>query len=70
MTGKRRGEILALRWQDTDLDKGQVAVRRSREQTRDGLRFKQPKTGKGMQEEAASKVDAALRLAMERHKDR
>ena len=23
MTGMRRGEILALRWQDTDLDKGQ-----------------------------------------------
>jgi len=48
MTGMRRGEILALRWQDTDLEKGQVAVRRSLEQTRDGLRFKQPKTGKGM----------------------
>ena len=48
MTGMRRGEILALRWQDTDLEKGLVAVRRSLEQTRDGLRFKQPKTGKGM----------------------
>ncbi len=48
MTGMRRGEILALRWQDTDLEKGQVAVRRSLEQTRDGLRFKAPKTGKGM----------------------
>ena len=43
-TGLRRGEILALRWQDVDLDRGTLAVRRSLEQTRGGNRFKEPKT--------------------------
>jgi integrase len=28
-TGKRRGELLALRWRDVDLDAGTIAVRRS-----------------------------------------
>jgi integrase len=44
-TGLRRGEILALRWQDVDLNKGTLAVRQSLEQTkRFGLRFKEAKT--------------------------
>jgi integrase len=34
ITGLRRGEILALRWQDVDLNKGTLAVRQSLEQTR------------------------------------
>jgi integrase len=42
-TGCRRGELLALRWQDIDLDRGEVRVERSLEQTRAGLRFKAPK---------------------------
>ena len=42
-SGCRRGELLALRWQDIDLDKGEVRVERSLEQTRAGLRFKAPK---------------------------
>lgn len=42
-TGMRRGEMLALRWQDIDGDK--VRVERSLEQTKaGGLRFKSPKT--------------------------
>lgn len=45
-TGLRRGEILALRWQDVDLDRGVAHVRRSLEQLRGGLNFKQPKTAK------------------------
>ncbi len=45
-TGMRRGEILALRWQDVDLRAGTLAVRQSMEQTREGCRFKQPKTQK------------------------
>jgi integrase len=43
-TGLRRGELLALRWQDIDLTTGVVQVVRSLEQTDDGLRFKTPKT--------------------------
>jgi integrase len=29
MTGMRRGELLALRWRDVDLDTGTISVRRS-----------------------------------------
>jgi len=43
-TGLRRGELLALRWQDIDLTTGIVQVVRSLEQTNDELRFKTPKT--------------------------
>jgi integrase len=45
-TGMRRGEILALRWDEIDLDAGTLAVRQTLEQTRAGLAFKQPKTQK------------------------
>ena len=46
-TGARRGEALALRWRDLDLDKGIVRIERSLEQTKSGLRFKSPKTKTG-----------------------
>jgi integrase len=46
-TGTRRGEALALRWKDLDLDKGLVRIERSLEQTKAGLRFKAPKTKNG-----------------------
>jgi len=43
-TGLRRGELLGLRWNDVDLEKGRLAVRRSVE-TVDGVRrTKPPKT--------------------------
>jgi integrase len=47
-TGMRRGELLALRWQDLDLTRNglaQISVERSLEETsKGGLRFKEPKT--------------------------
>jgi integrase len=46
-TGMRRGELLALRWQDIDLNKAKITVARSLEQTKAGLRFKEPKTAHG-----------------------
>jgi integrase len=47
-TGMRRGELLALRWQDVDLDGAKLRVERSLEQTkRGGLVFKAPKTRHG-----------------------
>jgi len=46
-TGMRRGELLALRWQDVKLDRSIIQVERSLEQTDAGLRFKAPKTRHG-----------------------
>jgi integrase len=47
-TGLRRSELLALRWQDVDLDAGHLRVERALEQTkRGGLLFKAPKTKYG-----------------------
>jgi integrase len=46
-TGARRGELLALRWSDVDLERGTVSIERSLEQTTAGLRFKSPKTKSG-----------------------
>ena len=45
-TGLRRGEVLALRWRDVDLERGSLSVVHSLEQTKEGLRFKPPKTKK------------------------
>lgn len=46
-TGMRRGEILALRWADIDLDRRQLAVRRTLTRGADGLVFGEPKTKAG-----------------------
>jgi integrase len=46
-TGARRGELLALRYADVNLDAGTVRVERSLEQTGAGLAFKSPKTKHG-----------------------
>jgi len=47
LCGLRRGEICALRWRHVDLVTGQISVVESLEQTKTGLRFKSPKSGKG-----------------------
>ena len=46
-SGLRRGELLALRWSDVDLDAASVRVERSLEETKAGLRFKAPKSRHG-----------------------
>ena len=42
--GMRRGELLGLRWTDIDLERGELSILRTLEQTRCGLNFKEPKT--------------------------
>lgn len=48
MCGLRRGEILALRWRHVDLSNGRrmLSIRESAEQTKDGVRYKEPKAGR------------------------
>jgi integrase len=47
-TGMRRGEILAVRWRNVDLERATIRVVESLEQTKGGmLRFKAPKNEKG-----------------------
>lgn len=46
-TGMRRGEIMALRWSDIDLDARVLRVARSLQQTSAGLEFKEPKSVRG-----------------------
>jgi integrase len=45
-TGMRRGEVLALRWKNVDLDRGILSVVQSLEQTKNGLRFRDTKTSR------------------------
>jgi len=40
----RRGEVFALRWKNVDLENGALRVMESVEQTKEGIRFKAPKT--------------------------
>src|SRR5262249_35925656 len=47
-TGMRLGEILGLRWQNTDIDGARIHVREALEETISlGIRFKPPKTRAG-----------------------
>jgi integrase len=49
-TGMRRGELLALRWGNTDLEAAVICVRESLEETPAGLRFKGPKSKAGVRD--------------------
>ena len=46
LCGLRRGEIAALRWARLDLSTAQLAVTESAEQTKAGVRYKEPKNGR------------------------
>jgi integrase len=62
LCGLRRGEIAALRWQHVDLAGGQLAVVESAEQTTAGIRYKQPKSGRGRTVAMSGSVIEELRL--------
>jgi integrase len=49
-TGLRRAEILALRWKHINLDVKTISVREAVEETKAGLRLKEPKTKAGKRE--------------------
>ena len=49
-TGLRRGELLALRWSNVDLDASVALVREALEETKAGIRFKAPKTKNGVRD--------------------
>jgi integrase len=61
LCGLRRGEVAALRWRHVDLDRAQLSVTESAEQTRSGVRYKTPKTGKGRTVALPAMVVAELR---------
>jgi integrase len=50
-TGIRRGELLALRWRDVDIEAKAIQIREAIEQTKaHGIRFKAPKTKNSVRE--------------------
>lgn len=63
MCGLRRGEILALRWRHVDLsaNRRMLSIRESAEQTKDGVRYKEPKAGKSRTVALSSMMLAELR---------
>ena len=46
-TGMRRAEILGLRWTHVDFDAKMITVREAMEETKAGLRLKEPKSNAG-----------------------
>jgi len=61
MLGLRRGEIAALRWRHVDLERAQISIVESFEQTRLGVRLKAPKSGRGRKVALRTRVVAELR---------
>ena len=61
LCGLRRGEIAALRWHNVNLDAAQLAVTESAEQTRAGVRYKNPKSGNGRTVALSARVVNELR---------
>ncbi|MCO6050642.1 site-specific integrase [Mesorhizobium sp. RP14(2022)] len=64
-TGMRRGEVLALRWRDVDFDALTLQVRQVVEETKEGVRVKEPKTDRGRR---TISLPARLVAELKRHK--
>jgi integrase len=61
LCGLRRGEIAALRWRHLDFDAGHISIEQSAEQTRTGVRYKPPKSGRARTVAMGATVAAELR---------
>ncbi|MFC3207402.1 tyrosine-type recombinase/integrase [Aquamicrobium soli] len=63
MCGLRRGEVLALRWRHVELgdNRRSLSVEESAEQTKEGVRYKEPKSGKARTVSLSSTVVAELK---------
>ena len=61
LCGLRRGEIVALRWRNIDVAAGQLAVVQSAEQTKAGIRYKEPKSGRARTLALSATVVAELK---------
>ena len=59
--GLREGELLALRWEDVDLEAGTLQVRRVFSEARSGRIFETPKSGKGRNIRLTRRAVAVLR---------
>jgi integrase len=63
--GLREGELLGLRWEDIDLERKLLQVRRQLTRTRDGLSFTAPKRGKARVVRLTDLAIAALKAHRE-----
>ena len=61
LCGLRRGEIAALQWKHVDIERRQIAVAQSAEQTKAGVRYKPPKSGRARAVAMSDTVTAELR---------
>jgi integrase len=61
LCGLRRGEIAALRWHHIDFEAGHISIEQSAEQTRNGVRYKPPKSGRARTVAMGRMVIAELR---------
>jgi integrase len=59
--GLRRGEIVALRWRNVDFQNAGLSIVESAEQTKTGVRYKPPKSGKGRRVALSASVAEELR---------
>lgn len=64
-TGMRRGEVLALRWKDIDLDRATLQVAQVAEETKAGVTVKEPKTDRSRRTIA---LPARLVAELRKHK--
>jgi integrase len=66
-TGLRRGELLALRWENADLEGGRVAIVRTLTSISSHRAWSEPKTDKGRRQVA---LDPATVMALRQHRAR